>query len=120
MEHLVILVRDRELDHRANLRGADRPQTDHHPDATPGRQAARLVVDPSDADQPLLSNARSASGNIYPYFYPYFVCAERHSKRTHCTRPAILVDKAEQLVADHYRTIQIPADVRQRHARDTR
>jgi hypothetical protein len=92
-------------------RGADRPQTDHHLDATPGRQAARLVVDPSDADQPLLSNARSASGNIYPYFYPYFVCAERHSKRTHCTRPAILVDKAEQLVADHYRTIQIPADL---------
>ncbi len=27
-------------------------------------------------------------------------------------RPAILVDKMEQLVADHYKTIQIPADIR--------
>ena len=56
----------------------------------------------------MISNARSGSGNIYPYF----VCAGRHSKRTHCTRPAILVDKVEQLVADHYKTIQIPADIR--------
>ncbi len=56
----------------------------------------------------MISNARSASGNIYPYF----VCAGRHAKRTHCTRPAILVDKMEQLVADHYKTIQIPPDVR--------
>jgi site-specific DNA recombinase len=45
--------------------------------------------------------------------YPYFVCAGRHAKRTHCTRPAILVEKVEQLVADHYKTIQIPPDVRQ-------
>ncbi|MGH9074997.1 MAG: zinc ribbon domain-containing protein [Acidimicrobiales bacterium] len=57
----------------------------------------------------MISNARSASDNIYPYF----VCAGRHAKRTHCTRPAILVDKVEQLVADHHKTIQIPADVRQ-------
>jgi hypothetical protein len=57
----------------------------------------------------MISNARSASDNIYPYF----VCAGRHAKRTHCTRPAILVDKVEQLVADHYKTIQIPPDVRQ-------
>ena len=56
----------------------------------------------------MISNARSASNNIYPYF----VCAGRHAKRTHCTRPAILVDKVEQLVADHYKTIQIPQDVR--------
>ncbi len=56
----------------------------------------------------MISNARSASGNIYPYF----VCAGRHAKRTHCTRPAILVEKVEQLVADHYKTIQIPPDVR--------
>jgi hypothetical protein len=45
--------------------------------------------------------------------YPFFVCAGRHAKRTHYTRPAILVDKVEQLVADHYKTIQIPSDVRQ-------
>jgi hypothetical protein len=57
----------------------------------------------------MISNARSARGLIYPYF----VCAGRHAKRTNCTRPAILVDKVEQLVADHYKTIQIPPDVHQ-------
>jgi hypothetical protein len=57
----------------------------------------------------MISNARSSSGNIYPSF----VCAGRHAKRTHCTRPAVLVEKVEQLVSDHYKTIQIPPDVRQ-------
>jgi Recombinase zinc beta ribbon domain/Transposase, Mutator family len=56
----------------------------------------------------MISNARSASDNIYPYF----VCAGRPARRTDCTRPAMLVDKVEQLVADHYKTIQIPPDIR--------
>ncbi|MGI8493621.1 MAG: recombinase family protein, partial [Acidimicrobiales bacterium] len=56
----------------------------------------------------MISNARSARGPIYPYF----VCAGRHAKRTNCTRPAILMGTVEQLVADHYKAIQIPPDVR--------
>lgn len=56
----------------------------------------------------MISNARSGSGNVYAYL----VCAGRHAKRTHCTRPAILVDKMEQPVAEHYKTIQIPSDIR--------
>jgi hypothetical protein len=37
----------------------------------------------------MISNARSSSGNIYPYL----VCAGRNANRTHCTQPAALVDK---------------------------
>lgn len=56
----------------------------------------------------VISNAKSRSGMIYPYF----VCVGRHRKRTPCTRSAILVEDAERLVIDYYRGLQIPLDVR--------
>ena len=58
----------------------------------------------------MVSNAKSRSGDIYPYF----VCAGRHRKVTPCTRSAILLDDAEQLVLDYYQAnIQVPAHVRE-------
>jgi site-specific DNA recombinase len=50
----------------------------------------------------IVHHARSRLGVIYPYY----VCAGRHEKRTPCTRRAIDVDYLEQLVEDHYRTVQ--------------
>lgn len=58
----------------------------------------------------MVSNAKSRSGDIYPYF----VCAGRHRKATPCTRGAILLDDAERLVIDYYHaTIGVPPHVRE-------
>lgn len=58
----------------------------------------------------VVSNAKSRSGDIYPYF----VCAGRHRKATPCTRGAILLDDAERLVIDYYHaTIGVPPHVRE-------
>jgi hypothetical protein len=67
-----------------NSAGDRRRRHDHHLKGSVycGACGSRLMI----------SNARSASGNIYPYF----ACAGRHAKRTHCTRPAILVEKVGQ------------------------
>jgi site-specific DNA recombinase len=58
----------------------------------------------------MVSNAKSRSGDIYPYY----VCAGRHSKATPCTRSAVLLDDAERLVLDYYqRNIEVPAPIRE-------
>ena len=48
-------------------------------------------------------------GNVYPYF----ACAGQHSKRTDCTRQAILIQDVEKLIEDYYQRIQIQPYMRQ-------
>ena len=55
----------------------------------------------------ILSNARSRSGVIYPYF----ICAGRHSKRTNCDRKSMFVPDVEAAVENYYRRVQIPAHI---------
>lgn len=52
----------------------------------------------------ILSNAKSSTGVIYPYF----ICAGRHKKRTNCDRKAMFVPDVEAAVEDYYRQVQIP------------
>ncbi|MEZ4588681.1 MAG: recombinase family protein [Gemmatimonadales bacterium] len=58
-----------------------------------GQCGSRLIV----------SNTRNHQGRVYPYF----VCSGRHTKRTACTRQAMLIEDVEQLVEDYYRSVQI-------------
>lgn len=50
-----------------------------------------------------VSNAKNRHGNVHCYF----VCSGRHSKRTDCTRGAILIEDAEKLIEDYYARVQI-------------
>lgn len=56
----------------------------------------------------ILTNAKSHTGDIYPYF----ICSGRQRKATDCQMQAIHVERVERLVADHYTTVTIPAPVR--------
>ncbi len=58
-----------------------------------GQCGSRLIV----------SNAKNRHGNVYCYF----VCSGRHSKRTDCTRQAMLIEDVEKLVEDYYKRVQI-------------
>ena len=58
-----------------------------------GQCGSRLIV----------SNAKNRHGNVYCYF----VCSGRHSKRTDCTRQAMLIEDIEKLVEDYYTRVQI-------------
>lgn len=58
-----------------------------------GQCGSRLIV----------SNAKNRHGKVYCYF----VCAGRHSKRTTCTRQAILIEDVEHLIKDYYTRVQI-------------
>ena len=40
--------------------------------------------------------------NRHSSVYPYFVCAGRHSKRTNCTRRAVLIEEVERKVEAYY------------------
>ncbi|WP_436327144.1 recombinase family protein [Brevibacterium sp. FAM 27836] len=51
----------------------------------------------------MVSNAKNRHGNVYPYF----VCSGRHSKRTNCTRGAILIEDVEQMIERYYERVQI-------------
>ena len=64
----------------------------------------------------IVTNARSHTGRIYPYF----VCIGRHQKRTACTMKAVLIDRVEELVEEHYATIQLPAQLLEVIERDLR
>jgi site-specific DNA recombinase len=55
----------------------------------------------------IVTHARSRTGRIYPYF----VCIGRHQKRTDCTMRAVLIERVEELVEEHYRTIALPAEL---------
>lgn len=56
----------------------------------------------------LVCNAKSSTGNIYPYF----VCADRHARRGDCTRQAMLIEEVERLVERHYEKVQISGETR--------
>ncbi|WP_454159287.1 recombinase zinc beta ribbon domain-containing protein [Microbacterium lacticum] len=58
-----------------------------------GQCGSRLIV----------SNAKNRHGNVHCYF----VCSGRHSKRTDCTRQAMLIEDVEKLVEDYYSRVQI-------------
>lgn len=51
----------------------------------------------------MVSNAKNRHGNVYPYF----VCSGRHSKRTNCTRGAILIEDVEHMIERYYQRVQI-------------
>ena len=51
----------------------------------------------------LVTNSRSASGDVYPYFY----CAGRHSKRTNCSQSSVLIYEIERKVEDLYLRVQL-------------
>ena len=55
----------------------------------------------------LVTHAKSRSGRIYPYF----VCSGRHEKRTDCQMKAVRIETVEELVEDHYATIELPAEL---------
>ncbi|RGE17956.1 hypothetical protein D1J51_15210 [Leucobacter sp. wl10] len=55
----------------------------------------------------ILSNAKSGTGVIYPYF----ICSGRHKKRTSCDRKAMYVPDVEAAVEDHYRLMEIPEHI---------
>ncbi|MGO2863298.1 MAG: recombinase family protein [Brevibacterium sp.] len=55
----------------------------------------------------ILTNAKSGTGIIYPYF----ICSGRHKKRTDCDRKAMYVPDVEAAVEDYYRRVQIPTHV---------
>jgi site-specific DNA recombinase len=50
--------------------------------------------------------------NRYGTVYAYFVCLGRHQKLTSCTRKAITIDKVEELIEEHYRTVELRPDIR--------
>jgi hypothetical protein len=53
----------------------------------------------------------SINRNRYGTRYPYFVCLGRHQKRTDCTLRYVRIETVEELVTEHYRSIQLtPAE----------
>jgi site-specific DNA recombinase len=53
----------------------------------------------------------SINRNRYGTRYPYFVCLGRHQKRTNCTLKYVRIETVEELVTEHYRSIQLtPAE----------
>jgi site-specific DNA recombinase len=56
----------------------------------------------------IVCNARNRHGQVYPYF----VCLGRHQKRTDCTFKAALIETVEQLVEEHYGSVQLTAQER--------
>ncbi|MGN6780381.1 MAG: recombinase zinc beta ribbon domain-containing protein [Marmoricola sp.] len=57
----------------------------------------------------LITNARNRHGSIYPYF----VCAGRHSKRTTCTRHAVMIESVERLIENYYEHVALTPEHRQ-------
>ena len=57
----------------------------------------------------IIVHAHSHSGSIYPYF----VCSGRQQGKTGCLFQAIRIEDVEDLVADHYQTLILPAGVRE-------
>jgi site-specific DNA recombinase len=56
----------------------------------------------------IVTNARSRSGQIYPYFS----CIGRQRDPNSCTQRALLIGHVEELVADYYKQFQIGHDLR--------
>ncbi len=54
----------------------------------------------------------SINRNRYGTLYPYFVCLGRHQKRTDCTLKYVRIETVEELVVEHYRSIQLSQEQR--------
>jgi len=59
---------------------------------------SRRIVGWSISDRITAEIAKNRHGNVYCYF----VCSGRHSKRTDCTRQALLIEDVEKLIEDYY------------------
>ncbi len=55
-----------------------------------------------------VSKNRGRRGKVYEYF----ICLGRKDRRTTCTQQAIRIEATEELVADHYRTVQPTPELR--------
>jgi site-specific DNA recombinase len=53
-----------------------------------------------------VTNAKSRLGRVYPYFF----CLGRQQHRTNCTQKSILIEDVEELIEDHYRSVQLGAE----------
>ena len=53
-----------------------------------------------------VTNSRNRHGKVYDYFY----CLGRQYKPQSCTWSVVRLRKVEQLVVDHYRTVQLPPE----------
>jgi site-specific DNA recombinase len=56
----------------------------------------------------IITNTRNRWGTLYPYF----ICLGRHQKRTTCTFKAVLIQTVEELVEEHYATVQLTTKTR--------
>jgi DNA invertase Pin-like site-specific DNA recombinase len=56
----------------------------------------------------IVSVAKNRHGTVYPYFS----CLGRHEKRTRCTRKAMLINVVEELVEEHWSTVQLDRTTR--------
>jgi len=56
----------------------------------------------------LVEISKSRSG----VYYPYFMCAGRHGKRTNCKQKAVLIDEVEKRIEEHYEHIALNPDFR--------
>src|SRR5918999_2569547 len=45
--------------------------------------------------------------------YAYFTCIAKHQKRNGCTMRAVSMQRVEELVAEYYLTIKLPAEIRE-------
>lgn len=92
----------------AHNQGGDRPRIHNHylkGTVFCGKQDENGVVCGSRL---IVTNARSRSGRVYPYF----VCSSRHNKRTGCLFKAILIDKVEDKLVALYAGHQLSANER--------
>ncbi len=87
----------------AHSKAGDRPRIHNH-----YLKGSVYCGNPDCGKRLIITNARSRSGRIYPYF----VCSGRHNKRTDCTFKAVLIDTIEQKIIEHYAIHELTADER--------
>ena len=58
----------------------------------------------------LVHMAKSHTGAVYPYF----VCAGRHGKYTHCQQKAVLINEVEEKIEELYDRMSIAPELRQK------
>lgn len=56
----------------------------------------------------IVTNAKSHTGRIYPYF----VCIGRQRDRTSCTQKAVLIDHVENAIEAYYATVELSRELR--------
>src|SRR5207245_4183715 len=57
----------------------------------------------------IVHNTKNGAGRVYPYF----ICIGRHQKRNDCTFKAVPIETVEELVAEHYATIELQPEWRE-------